>query len=72
MFGTATVFLLMSILVEGLHEVDAVAVASEGPSATQTTTPHTTPVDVTPLRKAAAKCNVVIASGFVLRAAETA
>jgi hypothetical protein len=47
MFGTATVFLLMSILVEGLHEVDAVAVASRGSHPTRAKAPNTTPTDVT-------------------------
>jgi hypothetical protein len=47
MFETATVFLLMPILVEGLHEVDAVAVASRGSHPTRAKPPHTTPMDVT-------------------------
>jgi hypothetical protein len=45
--GTATVFLLMSILVEGLHEVDAVAVASRGSHPTRAKALNTTPMDVT-------------------------
>ena len=40
-------FLLMSILVEGLHEVDAVAVASRGSHPTRAKAPNTTPMDVT-------------------------